>query len=186
MSDPGKALATQLANIQARTGKSLDELTALVRASGLSRHGEVVALLKSSLGLGHGDANALAHLARAPALPAGGDGDDPLAALYGGARAALRPIHEALLVHLDRLGGFEAAPKQKYISYRRKKQFATIGPATNTRVDLGLNIRDLAGSARLERLPPGQMCHWRVKLTDPDQVDNELVAWLAAAHAAAG
>ena len=41
MSDPQKALATQLANIQARTGRSLDELTALVRDSGLTKHGEI-------------------------------------------------------------------------------------------------------------------------------------------------
>lgn len=186
MSDPAKALATQLGNIQARTGKSLDELTALVRASGLSRHGEIVALLKSSLGLGHGDANTIAHLARSATAPAGTSQDDPLDALYTGARAALRPIHEALLARLDRLGDFEAAAKQKYVSYRRKKQFATIGPATNTRVDLGLNIKDLPASSRLERLPPGQMCQWRVKLTDPGQVDDELAGWLAAAHSAAG
>lgn len=35
-----KALETQLANIQKRTGKTLDELVALVKKGGLAKHGE--------------------------------------------------------------------------------------------------------------------------------------------------
>ena len=41
MSIVDKATQTQLNNIQAKTGKSLDELVALVRAGGLTKHGEV-------------------------------------------------------------------------------------------------------------------------------------------------
>lgn len=186
MTDLQKAQATQIRNIEARTGKTLDQLTAMVQDSGLARHGEVLAMLKSSLGLGHGDANLIAHLAKAKAQAPEEAPADPLDALYSGPKAALRVIHEALLPHLDRLGAFEAAPKQKYISYRRKKQFATIGPATQTRVEVGLNHRDLSGSPRLEKLPAGQMCSYRVKLTRPDEVDAELVAWIKSAYEAAG
>lgn len=64
MADLDKALATQLANIEKRTGKSLAELTAIVKSSGLSKHGELVAMLKSTLGMGHGDANTLVHTVR--------------------------------------------------------------------------------------------------------------------------
>lgn len=39
MADIAKALATQLANIEKRSGKSLAELSALIRASGLTKHG---------------------------------------------------------------------------------------------------------------------------------------------------
>ena len=45
--DVDKALATQLANIEKRTGKALAELQAIVVASGLGKHGEVVAMLNS-------------------------------------------------------------------------------------------------------------------------------------------
>ena len=55
-----KATETQLKNIQARTGKTLDELFARIRESGLTRHGEIREMLKGDLGMGHGDANALA------------------------------------------------------------------------------------------------------------------------------
>lgn len=186
MADPQKALETQLRNIQARTGKTLEQLFAFIRESGLSKHGEIVAHLKSELGLGHGDANTLAHSAKqAAAAPAPAAGD-PLDALYTGPKAALRPIHEALLAKMAKFGEFETAPKQKYISYRRKKQFAMIGPPTNSRVELGLNIKDLPESPRLEKLPPGKMCNYQVKLTDPAQVDAELAGWIRQAYDAAG
>ena len=59
--DIDKAIATQLANIEKRTGKTLAQLTKIVKGSGLTRHGELVAMLKSDLGMGHGDANTLVH-----------------------------------------------------------------------------------------------------------------------------
>jgi hypothetical protein len=110
----------------------------------------------------------------------------PLDALYVGPKVTLRPIHDALLSHLNRFGAFEAAPRQKCVSYRRKKQFAMIGPATNTRVDVGFNIKELPSSARLEKLPAGQMCNLRVKLAEAAQVDSERIAWIRAAYDAAG
>ena len=64
MNSPDKAVATQLANIQAKTGKSMPELAALIQQSGLTKHGEIRAMLQQELGL-WGDANMLA-LKRAP------------------------------------------------------------------------------------------------------------------------
>jgi predicted transport protein len=186
MADPKQALETQLRNIQSRTGKSLDQLVALIRASGLAKHGEIVAMLKANLALGHGDANTLAHVAKQAGSAPAADAGNPLDALYTGPKVALRPIHEALLKHLAKLGDFETAPKQKYVSYRRKKQFAMIGPPTNSRVELGLNIKDLPDSPRLEKLPAGQMCNYRIKLTDAKQVDAELASWVKLAYDAAG
>lgn len=60
------------------------------------------------------------------------------AGLYSGAKAGLRPIHDKLLGELRQFGDFEEAPKKAYVGYRRKKQLAMIGPATNTRVDAEL------------------------------------------------
>lgn len=191
MTDPEKALATQLANIEKRTGKSLAELTAIVQESGLSKHGELVAMLKSTLGMGHGDANSLVHMVRKSAEQsdaAAGEtsADQVLDGLYTGPKAALRPIHEKLLAELRHMGTFEEAPKKSYVSYRRKKQFAMIGPATNTRVEVGLNMKGLEATDRLEALPAGQMCNYKVKLTDVKEVDAELIAWMRTAYEAAG
>jgi hypothetical protein len=166
-----KALETQLANIQKRTGKTLDELVAIVRNSGLTKHGETVTMLKATLGMGHGDANAIVHLANKsaavfapPAATAPGADFDRI---YAGPRAALRSIHDRILAAVDAFGPFDVAPKKAYMSLRRRKQFATVGPATNTRVDVGLNMKGVKSTGRLEALPPGGMCQYRVKLASP-------------------
>ena len=191
MPDLDKARATQLANIEKRTGKSIAELTAIVKGSGLSKHGELVAMLKSTLGMGHGDANALVHTAlksdgQSAATAQGLSAEQVLDGLYTGPKAALRPVHDRLLAALRKLGDFEEAPKKTYVSYRRKKQFAMIGPATNTRVEVGLNAKGLPAADRLQELPAGQMCNYKVKLTDAEDVDAELIAWIRTAYESAG
>ena len=138
MADLEKATATQLANIEKRSGKSLDELAAIIRASGLAKHGEIRDMLKRDLGLGHGDANTLTHHALksdGQSAAAGLSVDDVVAGLYTGPKASLRPIHDRLMAEINKFGAFEIAPKKTYVSLRRKKQFAMIGPATKTQVE---------------------------------------------------
>lgn len=188
MTDLDKALATQMANIVKRTGKSLAELTAIVKGSGLSKHGELVGMLKATLGMGHGDANTLVHVvlkSDGHSAAQGLSADQVLDSLYTGPKAALRPIHDKLLAAIRKLGEFEEAPKKTYVSYRRKKQFAMIGPATNTRVEVGLNAKGLKVTDRLQEMPAGQMCNYKVKLTNADEVDAELIAWIETAFKAA-
>ncbi|MHB0967308.1 MAG: DUF5655 domain-containing protein, partial [Bellilinea sp.] len=77
---------------------------------------------------------------------------------------------------------FEIAPKKTYLSLRRKRQFAMLGPATKARVEVGLNMRGIEPTERLVQLPPGGMCNYKVNLTDTDQVDDELIDWLRTAY----
>lgn len=118
MNSVDQAIATQLKNIQTRTGQSLDELAALIHTSGLTKHGAIRDLFKRDLGLGYGDANALAHyvLKSAPpdATPApAATRDEFVNALYTGAKADLRPIHDAVLEAVATFGPFELAPKKR-------------------------------------------------------------------------
>ena len=161
-----------------------------MKGSGLSKHGELVTMLKSTLGMGHGDANTLVHTVlksdgQSAAAAQGLSATDVLDGLYTGPKAALRPIHDKLLEALRKFGDFEEAPKKTYVSYRRKKQFAMIGPATNTRVEVGLNMKGVDATDRLAQLPAGQMCNYKVKLTDVKEVDAELIAWIKTAYEAA-
>ena len=190
MADLDKAVATQLANIEKRTGKSIAELSAIVRESGLTKHGELVTMLKTKLGMGHGDANTLVHTVRkaeeGTASAAPGASGEVLDTIYAGPRASLRPIHDALLAAMRGFGAFEEAPKKGYVSYRRKKQFATIGPATKTQVEVGLNAKGLPAGTRLHVLPAGQMCNYKVRLGDAGEVNAELLGWLRTAYDSAG
>jgi len=184
-----KAVLTQLANIQKKTGMSLKELSDLVKNSGLSKHGEIRDMLKERLGLGHGDANALVHAVFKSdgTRAAQGESDDTvLDEIYSGTKAGFRPIHEALMKHIDRFGEFEVAPKKGYVSLRRKKQFAMIGPKTNTRFEVGINAKDFKKNKRLLEQPKGNMCNYIVNLTDAKEVDAELIAWLKSAYESAG
>jgi hypothetical protein len=186
-----KAIQTQLTNIQAKTGQTLDQLRAVLQQSGLTKHGEIRAMFQRDLGLGYGDANMLTRALResdaegTTGVQADAPGD-PADSLYTGAKAALRPIHDRLLAEIEQLGAFEIAPKKSYLSLRRKKQFAMIGPATNTRVEVGLNMKDVAATARLIEMPSGGMCQYKVNLTDVAEVDAELLAWIKWAYESAG
>jgi hypothetical protein len=186
-----QALAAQLENMQTRSGKSLDELAAIVRASGRTRHGEIRDFLKTELGMGYGDANTFAHYYLKPEGERPGDAPaaapgEALDAIYTGAKAGLRPLHDVVMSAIAALGPFEVAPKKGYVSLRRKKQFATVGPASKGRVEVGLNAHGLAAGPRLTELPAGGMCQYRVHLTGADEVDAELVGWIREAYAGAG
>jgi hypothetical protein len=55
-------------------------------------------------------------------------------------------------------------------------------PATKTRFEVGLNMKDVPASERLIELPAGGMCQYKVSLTDAKEVDPELIAWIRQAY----
>lgn len=189
MSSLKQAVQTQINNIQKKTGKSLKELTNIVNKSGLTKHSEIRAMLQQKLGLGYGDANALVHAvlkSDGTRAAKGKSNDEVLDEIYSGAKAGFRPIHDALMKHINKFGEFEIVPKKGYVSLRHKKQFAMIGPKTNTRFEVGINARDFKQNKRLLEQPKGSMCNYIVNLTDVKEVDAELIAWLKSAYESAG
>ncbi len=74
----------------------------------------------------------------------------------------------------------ELAPKQAYVSLRRKKQFGSVGPATGGRLEIGFNLKGVEPAGRLE--PTTGMCTHRVRLSDPGEFDAEVVGWLREAY----
>ena len=189
MSSLDKATQTQLDNIQKKTGKSFDELAAIVKKSGLTKHGEIREYLKRELGLGHGDANTLVHAVLQSDGQRGAQSkstDQVLDEIYTGAKAHMRPIHERLMQEISKFGEFEIAPKQGYVSLRRKKQFVMIGPKTNTRFEVGINAKDLKKNPRLLEQPKGSMCNYIVNVTDAKEIDAELISWIKSAYEGAG
>ena len=191
MSTLDQARETQLKNIQAKTGKSLAELTALIQSSGLTKHGEIRDMLIREFSLGFGDATMLVHFAlqsdgQSAAQATGASTDEVLDEIYSGAKADLRPIHDRLMAAINQIGEFEVVPKKGYVSLRRKRQFAMIGPVTKTRIEVGINSKTLEATDRLIGMPPGGMCQFKVNVTEASQVDAELIAWIRQAYDSAG
>ncbi len=191
MSSLDKASETHLKNIESKTGKNLAELRQVIAKSGLEKHSEIRDMLREMFGLGYGDANSLVHFAKLPdgqigAKASGASIEASTTALYSGKKSGLRPIHDTVMHRIEKLGEFEIAPKKSYLSLRRKKQFATIGPGSKGRLEIGLNMKGIDGTERLEALPAGRMCQYRVFVEGPSDVDAELVGWLKTAFDSAG
>ncbi len=184
---PEEMLKAMIENLPKTTGKSLDEWRKIVAATGLTKHGEIVKHLKAEYGIGHGYANQIALRALAPADGEDRNPDAMLDAQYAGAKSALRPIYEAIAAAAKQLGkDVEISPKKTYVSLRAAKQFAIVQPSTATRVDVGLCLKGMRATPRLE--PAGSfnaMVSHRVRIESVKQVDAELTAWLKAAYEAA-
>ncbi len=109
---PDEMLASMIANFPEKTGKSLDEWIKLARATKLAKHGQIVTHLKSEHSLGHGYANLVAQHVLQGGQPAA-EGDGLVTAQYAGAKAALRPIYDALIAAVEKFGGdVEVSPKK--------------------------------------------------------------------------
>jgi hypothetical protein len=135
--------------------------------------------LKTEHGLTHGNANLIALTAlRGPAAPAG---DDLVDAIYSGPKESLRPLHDRVVGIAHGFGGdVQLAPKQTYVALRRSKQFGTVGPASGGRLEIGLNLKGVDPAGRLE--PSTGMCTHRVRLSDPAELDAEVIGWLREAY----
>lgn len=183
-----------IGNLPEKTGKNLDDWIKVLAASGREKHGELVKHLKADHGMTHGFANTVAHCYRDPSrIPsgsataaAGGGGapSDPVADQYAGAKGELKPIYDKLVAAIDKFGGdVELAPKKAYVSLRRSKQFGIIQPSTKTRVDVGLNLKGVEPTDRLEASGSfNAMVSHRVRLGSADDVDAELIGWLKDAY----
>ena len=167
-----------------KTGKSLEEWFEVLAAAQLPSHGEMLKHLKGAYGITHGYANTIVLLYRQHAAGGPPPAADLIEQQYTGAKAALRPIATALIAAVSAFGpDVEIAPKKTTISLRRHKQFAIIQAATRTRVDLGLNLKDVAPTDRLEGGNAfGGMCTHRVQLMSPADVDAAVIAWLKQAY----
>ena len=183
MSKLDDAAATMIANLEKKTGKTLAQWVAIVKASGLTKHNEIIKFLKSEHDFTHGYANMVSLEAR-KAGSRSQDDDVLVDNQYSGAKADLRPIYEAIVTKVKGFGkDVELAPKKAYVSLRRNKQFGLVQPSTRTRVDVGLNLSDVETTDRLEASGSfNTMVSHRVRLTSVDDVDDELIGWLKQAY----
>jgi hypothetical protein len=174
-----KALQTMIDNMPEKTGKSLDQWKTLLRSKSFAKHMEAVNFLKKEYSVTHGFANTIVTLSKEDNR----DATDLIAAQYKG-KELLLPIYERLIKLTTSFGeDVTVTPKKTSVSIIRKKQFALIKPATKTRIDLGLKLKDFPTTDRLENSGPfGSMCTHRVRLESTHAVDEQLAQWLQEAY----
>lgn len=77
----------------------------------------------------------------------------------------------------------EVAPKNAYVSLKRKKQFVTLQPATETRFKIGVNLKGQEPEGKPEAITSaGAMCSHKMNLTGEGELDKEVVEWLRKAY----
>lgn len=170
------ATQTMIDNVPAKTGRSLEDWFTLLDGTGPTTHGQGISRLKSE-GVSHGYANLIVTLYRSREA----EEVDLVAAQFSGRKAALRPLYDQVVKLARGFGDdVEVAPRKTAVALRRSRQFAYLEVPSASRLRVGLNLAGTEPTSRL--LAAGGMCSHRVDVSDPAELDDELVGWLRAAY----
>jgi predicted transport protein len=168
-----------------RTGRTLAEWVALVRAAGVDPldQNAVRRWLRDVHGVKQNSQWAIADAAARDAGWVRPTVEEYVDAQYTGARASLRPLFDAVRDAALALGNDVVVEgRGTYVPFVRRRQFAAVAAATATRIDLGLRLPDPPAGDRLQpATAPGQATH-RVQLFSVADVDDEVRALLRAAY----
>ena len=169
-------MAAVTTSMDHRTGRSLDEWVALVREAGPDPLDQraVRAWLRDVHGVPQNSQWAIADAAATAAGWQRPDVDGYTDALYTGAKAHLRPIHDAIVTLAEGLGDdARREGRGTYIPVVRKTQFVAVAPGPRDTVRVGFRFRDTAPDD--ERLSPAkgfaQATHWLHLAADADEDD---------------
>lgn len=184
MSNPEQ---TMIENLLKNTGKSLEQWIAIVQKEKLVKHGEIIKFLKEEHGFTHGFANLVAHKSKASDAGSVEDKNILVDQQYKGKEHFL-PIYNQLIRIIEQFGNdIEIAPKNAYVSLRRKKQFAILKPATKTRFEIQLNSKGQEAKGKLEAIAASNaMCSHIINISDIKEIDLEVISWLKLAYEKAG
>jgi hypothetical protein len=193
---PGVAIVQKwICELPEKTGRSLDEWLALVQAEGPPTEKERRTWLKEKHGLGTNGAWWIAE--RSVAKTMGHAEDDPetylqageeyVEAMFAGPKAGLRPVYDALLQLGLSLGSdVKACPCKTIVPLYRRHVFAEIKPATRTRIDLGLALKDQQATGPLidtGGYPKKDRITHRIPVASLNDINAELKRWLKKAYA---
>jgi Domain of unknown function (DUF5655)/Domain of unknown function (DUF4287) len=171
---PDDMLTAVSESLAARTGRSLDEWVALVRASGVDPldQAAVRRWLRNEHGVPQNSQWAIADAAARSAGWTRPSTEQYVDGQYTGAKAALRPIYDAVAAVITGLGDdVSVEGRSSYTPFVRGRQFAAVAAATRDRVDVGLRFADPPQSPRLQpasargRLHTNCRCAVRRRLT---------------------
>lgn len=172
-----------LANVKEKTGKTWREFRALAEAKGLAKHGEIIAWLKADFALGHGHANAIAHMVLHGDAPKV-EPDEALTQHFTGAKASWRAAFDGLVTSVKAFGpDVSVSAGKSYISLLRSGRKFGIVQVTAKRLDIGIKLAGAPfGGKFAESGSWNAMVTHRVQIDDPSQIDAEMTSWLKQAY----
>jgi Domain of unknown function (DUF5655)/Domain of unknown function (DUF4287) len=184
---PGFAMeAASIANLQKKTGKTLEEWVQIVKQSGPPTENERAAWLKAEHGMGTNTAGWIAERAEGKGRPEDYDPEALVDSMFAGPKAGLRPVYEELLTLALGIGpDVTASPGKTIVPLYRRHVFAQLKSTTRTRIDLGLALRDTPAAGRLidtgGRAKGDRITH-RIPITSLVEIDEEVKHWLQVAY----
>ncbi|WP_228850482.1 DUF5655 domain-containing protein [Aegicerativicinus sediminis] len=177
-----KAAQTMVDNLHKNTGKTLEQWIAIVKSQNITKHGEIIKFLKEKHLFTHGFANLVAHKTNQSDAGSATNKQDLIENQYKG-KEHFKPIYHRLIAEIKSFGSdIEIAPKNSYVSLRRKKQFAILNPATKSRYEIGINLKGQEAKGKLEAEKPNSMCSHKIKLSDINEIDSETIHWIKSAY----
>lgn len=178
------AFQAYLDNIKLKTGKSSEEFKKLAEEKGLLlpgvKAGAIVNWLKKDFGLGHGHAMAIYTYFK-------GNKQNKTSLLekhFNGNKNHWRSAFDTILKKIKNAGEkINIEPAESYLSLmKNKKKFAIIKISVS-RMDIGLKLKGVKPSGRLEASGSWNiMVTHRVKISEPNQIDKEVINWLNQAY----
>ena len=172
-----------LDTVKAKTGKTPADFKVLAQEKGLITYGEIFAWLKSDFALGHGHANVVAQVIL--------HGDEPKESLdeavakhFAGKKAPWRNSYDDLMRELTDFGpDVEVSTTSSYINLLRGGKKFAIVQVSSGRLDIGIKLKDKQAEGRFAEAGAwNAMVTHRVQITDPKQIDAELILWLHQAY----
>ncbi len=174
-------------NIQMNTGKTPQDFRILAEKKGFLQEGvkteQIVQWLKEDYGLGRGHAMAIVLFLKSATQPRASK-DDRVAKLFEGDKAKWRKPYDELLAKINKFGpDVSVAPTESYISILRQGKKFAITQVTLERLDIGIKLKRAKTTDRFQ--PAGtwnSMVTHRVRISDPKQIDGEIMTWLKQAY----
>jgi hypothetical protein len=94
-------------------------------------------------------------------------------------RPQLRPIFDTIIAAAAGLGEVVVQTRKTYVSLvTPRRTFARVQPTTKQRVDLGLRLAGQQPGGRLQPSKIHETMPLQISLTTPDEVDDQVLAWL--------
>jgi hypothetical protein len=191
---PGLAMVRRwIDTLKAKSGRDVDEWKALVLKNAPAGTNERRDWLKNEYGLGTNIAAWIVDYAEGRGDLEEGDPAKYIArahqyveTMFSGSKAALRPLYDKLYALTRSLGkDVKLSPAKTIVAVYRNHVIAQIKPATRTRIDFGLALKDTPAKGRLVDTggfaKKDRITH-RIEITKPGDVDGFVEAHLRRAY----